>query len=103
MIQVGRHHLADIRHLQRLRVSMASDAIWCVTHEVPVQKLDGRTGETLTKLKAVFEVVDSPYTGDLMEARSSVLLIRSARESRVPRRSSSLIGVVFGSRILSIS
>jgi hypothetical protein len=87
-----------------LRFSSNGAAIWYrVGCHGPVWQLDSRTGETLTVLRNVEQVFDSPFASHHVEARRDTFLLKSATEFRLPRLTFAVLDATFSPNAFCVS
>jgi hypothetical protein len=96
-------HRPDLRRVQGLRFSVSGDAVWCEVEGGPVQRLDSRTGATVAAMRAVRDVVDSPYSGHLLEVRVAHFVIKGVKDLRIPRLTFGLLDAAFSLTALCLS
>jgi hypothetical protein len=96
-------HRTDLRQVQGLRFSALGDAIWCRVEAGPVQRLDAGTGETLASLRAVQDVVESPYSNHFLQLHRNDFSIEGSKGIRVPRLTFAMLDATFTADALCLS
>lgn len=97
-------HRTDIRHAQRLRISLAGDCVWCGLEEGPLQCLSATTGMTVETRRGLHDIVESPYSAyQLLDTRDDTLIVMAKREIRIRRSTFALLDVAFGPDALCLS
>jgi hypothetical protein len=96
-------HRLDLRQVQGLRFSVVGDAIWCRLEARPVQRLAARTGETLDSIRAVQDVVESPYSNRSLQLRRTDFLLDGIRNIRIPRLTFAMLDATFTPQALCLT
>jgi len=96
-------HRPDLRRVQGLRFSALGEAIWCSMEGGPVRRLDARTGLTLATIRAVQDVVESPYSDHSLQLRRAEFSIEGAKSIRVPRLTFGMLDAAFSPDALCLT
>jgi len=96
-------HRLDIRRSGRLRFASNGSSIWCGIRGSPLQQLDARTGETIACMRAVEEVLDSPYSDHCLVISRQQLRIKGTKDIVVPKLSFAVLDVAFSPDALCLS
>jgi hypothetical protein len=72
-------HRTDIRHTQGVRFSRGGESIWCGVQDGRLQHLNSCTGATRDALAGVDDVLDSPYSDQLLLQKRTLGFSSKAR------------------------
>jgi len=87
-----------------LRFSASGTAIWYRAGcHGPVWQLDARTGETVTVMRNVEDVFDSPFASYKVEARRDAFLLKSVTEFRLSRLTFAVLDATFSPDAFCVS
>ncbi|MGA8742002.1 MAG: PQQ-binding-like beta-propeller repeat protein [Terracidiphilus sp.] len=81
-------HRTDIGQIQHMEFSPKGDRVWCEVDCRPVHCLDSQSGSNLKILRAVNDVVESPYTDHTVLVKREDLVV----ETPLSRRTVPLLG-----------
>jgi len=96
----------DLTQVQGLRFSASGDAVWCRVETGPVQRLDARSGQTLTSIRAVQDVIESEHSGRSLQIRRTDFSLEgseSLKPIRIPRLTFALLDAVFTAHALCLA
>jgi hypothetical protein len=89
-------HRIDLGRVQGLRFTPAGDSLWCRVEGGPVLHLDASTGATLSSLRAVQDVIESPFSAHRLERRRGDFRIVGDKTVRVAHTTFGLLDAAFG-------
>jgi len=96
-------HRTDLRRIGRMRFASDGASIWCGIAGRSLQQLDAQTGKTVAVMRAVEEVLDSPYSDHRLEICRQQILIAGMSKIVVPRLSFALLDAAFSPSALCLT
>jgi hypothetical protein len=96
-------HRLDIRRSGRVRFASNGVSIWCGIRGSPLQQLDALTGKTLASMRAVEEVLDSPYSDHCLVIRRQQIRIKGTKDIIVPKLSFTVLDAAFSRDTLCLT
>jgi WD40 repeat protein len=96
-------HRQDIRRTGRIRFASDGASVWCGIDGSPLQQLNAQTGETLTAMRAVQEVLDSPFSNHRLVIGRKEILIKGGKGFAVPGLSFAVLDAAFGPNTLCLT